>query len=93
MELAVKNSRGGIDKIELCWLLGTSVQKNQRRVPQKTGTGKPLINAYAGIWATGQKDAIFSLSGEGNRGGNTITSTPLAMTSYYVKSLSRTLGT
>jgi len=65
----------------LCWLLGTSVQKNQRRVPQKSGTGKPLINAYADTRATGQKDDIFSLSVEGNRGGNTITSTPLDIAS------------
>ena len=77
----------------LCWLLGTSVQKNQRCVPQKSGTGKPLINAYAGeTGATGQKNAIFSLSAEGNRGGNTLTSTPFERASYYVKSLSRTLG-
>jgi hypothetical protein len=75
----------------VCWLLGTSVLKNQRCVPQKSGTGKPLINAYTG--ETGQKDAIFSLSSERNRGGNTLTSTPFDRASYYVKSLSHTLGT
>ena len=72
--------------------LGTCVQKNQERVPQKAGTGKPLINACADTWATGQKDDLFSLSAEGNRGGNTRTSTPFERASYYVKSLSRTLG-
>jgi len=57
------------------------------------GTGKPVINAYAGeTWTTGQKDEIFSLSVEGNRGAKTIPSTPLEEVSYDVKSLSRTLG-
>jgi hypothetical protein len=54
-------------------------------VPQKSGTGKPLINAYANTRATGQKDDIFSLSVEGNRGGNTITSTPVLAT-WHIRS-------